>query len=367
MPLQNRVTPWGEVVALPERGLFMGNRGCLHDAQRHVTKRWARIPWVTCALVFKDRHRELMSPGQYTELFFLDEATALAADHRPCATCRRDAYETFKAYWLAANPDLAATTDGGIEAIDRLLHAERVDVAGRKRTWPARLGELPDGAMAVREGAREPLLVLGGAVHPWTPAGYGPRASLPADTPVQVLTPRSVVRVLARGYRPALHPTVNVPVAVPEVPAEVIVQPAPVPDRVVAPVTAAPVPAAPPTAPVGTGARAASGGGERLYRLETTPPPGNPLWTYFAAILIVTGMDRGAVYPLKKFFKNFSTHEQAGRIERAPGGYRLTRAGLKYFADRFEAGSPQRVMCNEVDAMVRLIRTGQAPGWVPIE
>ena len=347
----------------------MGNRGCLHDGQRHVTKRWARIPWVTCALVFKDRHRELMSPGQYTELFFLDEATALAAGHRPCATCRRDAYETFKAYWLAANPDLAATTDGGIEAIDRLLHAERVDVAGRKRTWSARLGELPDGAMAVREGAREPLLVLGGAVHPWTPAGYGPRAALPADTPVQVLTPRSVVRVLARGYRPALHPTVKAPVAVSEVPAEVIVQPAPVPDRVVAraaPVTAAPAPATRPTTPPATSEMAASGGGERLYRLEKTPA-GGALYTYFAAILTITGMDRGAVYPLKKFLKNFSGHEDAGRIEKAPGGYRLTPAGRKYFADRFEPGNPQRVMRNEVDAMVRLIRTGQAPGWVPIE
>jgi hypothetical protein len=137
MPLQNRVTPWGEIVALPERDLFMGNRGCLHDGQRHVTKRWERLPWVTCAPVFKDRHRQLMTPGQYTELFFLDGATALAAGHRPCATCRPNAFATFKVYWLAANPDLAATTDGSMEAIDRLLHSERVDAAGRKRTWPA--------------------------------------------------------------------------------------------------------------------------------------------------------------------------------------------------------------------------------------
>ena len=178
MPLQNRVTPWGEIVALPERGLFMGNRGCLHDGQRRVVKQWARNPWVTCALVFKDRHRPVMAPNQYTELFFLDEATALAAGHRPCATCRRDAYDTFKVYWLAANPDLAATTDGSMEAIDRLLHAERVDA------------------------------VLAGAVHPWTPAGYGPRLALAADAPVQVLTPPSMVKVLARGYRPALHGSV---------------------------------------------------------------------------------------------------------------------------------------------------------------
>jgi hypothetical protein len=205
MPLQNRVTPWGEIVALPERGLFMGNRGCVHDGQRRVVKQWARNPWVTCALVFKDNHRELMAPGKYTELFFLDEATALAAGHRPCATCRRDAYEKFKAYWLAANPELAATTDGTMESIDRLLHAERVDSAGHKTIWSARLGDLPDGAMVVREGAREPLLVVGGAVRPWTMAGYGARQVLPTATPVQVLTPRSVVKALARGYRPVPH------------------------------------------------------------------------------------------------------------------------------------------------------------------
>jgi hypothetical protein len=103
-----------------------------------------------------------------------------------------------------------------------------------------------------------------------------------------------------------------------------------------------------------------------LYRLEKTPA-GNALYTYFAAILIATGMDKGAAYPLKKFLKNFSGHEQAGRIEKAPGGYRLTRAGRDYFADRFEPGNPQRVLRHEVDAMVRLIRTGQAPGWVPVD
>ena len=361
MPLQNRVTPWGEIVALPERGLFMGNRGCLHDGQRQVTKRWARLPWVTCALVFKDRHRQVMTPGQYTELFFLDEATALAAGHRPCATCRRDAYDTFKVYWLAANRDLAATTDGSMEAIDRLLHAERVDAAGRKRTWPGRLGDLPDGAMVVRTGTREPLLVLGGAVHPWTPAGYGPRQALAADTPVQVLTPPSVVRVLARGYRPALHPSVTAPVAVPEVRAEATARPAP--ERVVvraAPVAGAPVPETPVAETVIPVA------GERLYRLEKTPA-GSALYAYFAAILIATGMDKGGVYPLKKFLKNFSGHEDAGRIEKAPGGYRLTRAGRDYFADRFAPGNPQRVMRHEVDAMVRLIRIGEAPGWVPVD
>ncbi len=207
MPLQNRVNPWGEIIATPERGLFMGNRGCLHDGQRRVTKAWARPPWVTCLLEFKDRHREVMSPGQYTELFFLDEATALAAGHRPCATCRRADYDAFKSLWLKANPELAARTEGKTTEIDKLLHAERVDARKNKRTWSARLGDLPDGSMVVLLGSREPLLVWGGQAHTWTPGGYTAARPLDPDTEVQVLTPLSVVKALAQGYRPVVHPS----------------------------------------------------------------------------------------------------------------------------------------------------------------
>ena len=207
MPLQNRMTPWGEIVATPERGLFMGNRGCLHDGQRRVTKAWARIPWVTCALKYKDRHRVVMSPGQYTELFFLDEPTALAAGHRPCATCRRVEYDAFKALWLEANPELAARSEEKITEIDKLLHAERADARRQKRTWSARLGDLPDGSMVVRRGTPDPLLVWGGQVHTWTPGGYTAARSLDPDTEVEVLTPFSVVKTLAQGYRPVVHPS----------------------------------------------------------------------------------------------------------------------------------------------------------------
>ncbi len=371
MPLQNRVTPWGEIVALPQRGLFMGNRDCLHDGQRHVVKKWARVPWVTCLVEFQGRHRGVMTPGQYTELFFLDEATALAAGHRPCATCRRADYDRFKALWVAANPDLAGTTNGTMEAIDRLLHAERVDAGGCKRTWTARLGELPDGVMVVRDGADEVLLRHAGGAYPWTPAGYGPRQVLPQDTMVRVLTPRSVAKVLARGYRPVLHPSVDAPVEVP------VAAPSTRPgSAATAPgsseVRSAPeprLPEAPAVPPRAVVARPSDDrpqtGGAQLYRLERTPA-GRALFTYFAAVLIATGMDRGAVYPLKKFLGNFSGHEQAGRIEKAAGGHRLTDAGREYFADRFRAGNAQYVDRGEVDAMVRLIRSGQAPGWVPV-
>jgi hypothetical protein len=205
MPLQNRVTPWGEIVATPERGLFMGNRGCLHDGQRRVTKAWARTPWVTCLLKFKDRHREVMSPGQYTELFFLDEATALAAGHRPCATCRRAEYDAFKALWLQANPELAARSEGKTTEIDKLLHAERVDAQRNKRTWSARLGDLPDGCMVVLPGTRDPCW-SGMVGAPGHLAGYASRSHWP-PIPVEVLTPPSVVKALGHGYRPVVHPS----------------------------------------------------------------------------------------------------------------------------------------------------------------
>ncbi len=357
MPLQNRVTPWGEIVALPERGQLMGNRGCLHDAHRRVVKRWARVPWITCLLQFGDRQREVMTPGQYTELFFLDEATALAAGHRPCATCRRADYNAFKAFWLAANPDLAATADGTMASIDELLHAERVDADGRKRTWSARLGELPDGTMMVREGTQEPLLVQGGAFYPWTPAGYGPRQVASPDLPVRVLTPPSVVKALAQGYRPAVHSSVAVPVPWPGTPAPATEN---MTDRVT-PIADSPAPLAAKCADT-----AVNRAGERLFRLEQTPA-GKALYTYFAAVLIATEMDQGAVYPLKRFLKNFGGHEQAGRIERVPGGHRLTRAGRDYFADRYQPGNPQHVDRREVEAMLRLVRTGKAPGWVPAD
>ncbi len=209
MPLKNRVTPWGEIVATPQRGLFMGNRGCLHDGQWRVTKAWARTPWVTCLLQFKDRHREVMSPGQYTELFFLDEATALAAGHRPCATCRRAEYDTFKALWLEANPEQAERSEGKTTEIDKLLHAERVDAQRNKRTWSARLGDLPDGCLVVLPGTRDPWLVWDGLVHTWTAGGYASRRLMPPDTALEVLTPPSVVKTLARGYRPVVHPSAD--------------------------------------------------------------------------------------------------------------------------------------------------------------
>lgn len=194
MPRQNRVTPFGEVVTAPERGTLMGNRGLLHDAAGRVRKPFALKRWIACVLAFKGRRRPVMAPGRYTELFFLDEATALAAGHRPCAECQRAKFDAFRRHF----PGRSAP------AIDDVLHAERLD--GRdKRTHRARLDRLPDGAMVALDGAA--FLVRGGQLRPWSFGGYGPPESCPADREVDVLTPKSIVRAIAAGYAVGVHPS----------------------------------------------------------------------------------------------------------------------------------------------------------------
>jgi hypothetical protein len=199
MPLQNRVTPFGEIVAVPDRGAWTGNRGgCFHTPDRRLKRRpWAGPRWLVCVLEFRGRHREVMSPGLYTELFFLDEATALAAGHRPCRECRRDDHERFKTAWGAAT---------AVE-LDDVLHRERLTAAGAKRTFDAQLSDLPDGVFVTRKG--EPtaaLLVSAGRLWRWSPAGYADAGRRGRET-VTVLTPPSTVRALAAGYAPQRHPT----------------------------------------------------------------------------------------------------------------------------------------------------------------
>jgi hypothetical protein len=204
MALHNRVTPAGEIVADPARGLFVGNRGILHDDARRLGRaRWRHKNWITCLLDFKGRRRDVMSPRRYTELFFLDEAVALAAGHRPCAECRRDRYRAFVAAWAAGTGH-----DGPpprAHELDAVLHAARIDpTTRRQRTYMAELSCLPDGAFIRLEDA--PLLVLGDRLLPWAPGGYGDAVARPSGGSVCVLTPRPSVAVLAAGYRPALYP-----------------------------------------------------------------------------------------------------------------------------------------------------------------
>ena len=202
MPYQNRVTPFGEIIATPERGFLMGNRGILHDRAGKLTrKRWAGRAWLICLLAYKGWHREIMVPGQYTHLFFLDEASALAAGHRPCALCQRARFNEFRAAWAGWDKPRAST-------IDHILHDERLTDARSKRTHPMAYGSLAEGAMFVAPGeANAALLKWRGGAHRWSPAGYRPVSDVRFPAKVNVLTPPSSVAVLAAGYRLGVHPS----------------------------------------------------------------------------------------------------------------------------------------------------------------
>jgi hypothetical protein len=209
MPLQNRVTPEGEIIATPHRGLMMGNRGgCFHLPDRTLGgRRWATRQWIACVLEFKGRHRAaMMQPNRYTELFFLDEATALAAGHRPCFECRRRDAERFAALWAETRgwPAPARAPE-----MDATLHAERVGAQGRQLTYRAQLAGLPDGVFLRLAGAgdSQAYLLDSDRLLAWTPAGYAAAVPAVRRREVEVLTPRSMVAVLSSGYRPLLHPS----------------------------------------------------------------------------------------------------------------------------------------------------------------
>ncbi|MGH6715066.1 MAG: hypothetical protein ACREDC_02630 [Bradyrhizobium sp.] len=202
MPLQNRVTPVGDIVATPERGLFTGNRGIIHDPATRtlLRRRWSSAAWLTCVLRFRGRRRKVMGTRSWTELFFLDEATALAAGHRPCFFCRREDANRFRAAWEAGNDvDQILAPD-----MDVVLHRERLDGRDKRlHPLPMPLKELPDGAM-VQAGA-DCFLIAQGRVMKWAPAGY---REAPADLEnAMLLTPPSTLRALQSGYRPVLHPS----------------------------------------------------------------------------------------------------------------------------------------------------------------
>lgn len=200
MPRQNRVTPEGRIEADPARGLLTGNRGVLHDAaQRLGAARWRHPHWITCALTYKDWRRPIMAPGRWTELFFLDEAVALAAGHRPCALCRRADFNRFLEAW-----ERAFGAREQVPAIDAALHRARVEPRSRRQvTHRAPLEALPDGVFL--RWRDRPHLALGGRLLRWTHAGYD--AAALGEGEVEVLTPAPLVAVLRAGYRPLLHPS----------------------------------------------------------------------------------------------------------------------------------------------------------------
>jgi hypothetical protein len=207
MPRQNRVTPLGDIVSTPARGTLMGNRGRLHDEHGALRRPFLGQRWILCLLSFKGWWRPVMAPGQYTELFFLDEATGLAAGHRPCAECQRPRFEHFRARWAAANPRLAGGPHLTAPALDAVLHAERLTPSGRKRTFSASAASLPAGTFVLLPGQSSAYLVLDRWLLRWSPFGYDAALARPSAASVRVLTPRSVVKTLAAGYSAALHPS----------------------------------------------------------------------------------------------------------------------------------------------------------------
>jgi len=198
LPARNRVTPTGEIVASRLRGLFMGNRGCLHEG-REVVRRWRTRAWITCATEFRGRRVQQWAPGRYTVLFFHDEAVALAAGQRPCAECRHPDHRRFLDAWEVVHGERPRAP-----AVDAVLHAERLDgptPQSRRRSWR----DLPTGVFVVHDD--EPALVLGDAVVPWSvDVGYQRPVARPLAGQATVLTPPSTVEVVSAGYRPVIHP-----------------------------------------------------------------------------------------------------------------------------------------------------------------
>lgn len=199
MPLQNRVDPFGNIRAVSQRGHCMGNRGILHNDQQQLTRYYKHKNWIICQLNFKNRQRTVMSPGKYTELFFLDEATALAAGHRPCWECNRVRAKTFKQCWQLAHPQAT-------ETIDQILHRERVKPRQPRQhtkiTYFANLDNLPNGSFISLHG--QPYLVCDNCLHLWSFTGYGEPIAKPKNIEVMVLTPQSTVRTLLMGYQPLI-------------------------------------------------------------------------------------------------------------------------------------------------------------------
>jgi hypothetical protein len=205
---RNRVDPWGELQAVPARGGLMGNRGILHIGQ-DIVRRWAGKAWVTCVLDASFQKRTPFSPGTYSELFFLDEATAYAAGHRPCRVCQRQRHDQFNAAWTATNAPADGRARLPIATIDQALHAERTTPGKGKRSFAAAVGDLPLGTFFEHRG--QARLVWHTGLLVWSFQGYAQGGALAPGAEVEVLTPRSIVALFRAGFRPGVHPSANDP------------------------------------------------------------------------------------------------------------------------------------------------------------
>lgn len=230
MPRRNRVDPWGDLVADPARGLFTGNRGCVvDDAENVVRHHGTNLLWITCRLTFRDWRVGLARPGRWTPLFFLDDAVALAAGHRPCSTCRREDYVSYRDAVTAGvrgRGSVGGSTPLRAADLNRRLASERLrpgrglDRAADRILWRAALADLPDGTVVLDDTGRPCLWADGGlrafAFDGWGPFRTGGIGELGTEVSgrervVDVLTPPTSVMALAHGFVPTLHPSASHP------------------------------------------------------------------------------------------------------------------------------------------------------------
>jgi len=198
--LQNRVDPLGQLIKTKARGTWTGNRGVLHNHAQEILRPFKLKAWITCRLEFKGKKRPIMAPDRWTELFFLDEATAFAAGHRPCCECRRADFNRFKQAWLKGNPEYNISEKTSIREIDKVIHRERIGRDQSKITFDANPADLPDGSFVLFN--QSPFLVLDNKLFQWSPSGYEKGITMPEIDELPVLTPRSVVNAFRAGYLP---------------------------------------------------------------------------------------------------------------------------------------------------------------------
>lgn len=200
--LQNRVDPFGEIIKTPERGAWLGNRGVLHNDKKEIVRPYKVKAWITCVLEFRGRHREVMTPNRWTELFFLDEATAFSAGHRPCFQCRYNDHQRFKKFWLKDNPQYGFNMKTPVANIDEIIQSERIAADKSKVTYQENVKALPDGTFVSYND--KPYLLKNYQLFLWSPAGYEKPIDLPEDKKITVLTPKSIVNMFSAGYVPQM-------------------------------------------------------------------------------------------------------------------------------------------------------------------
>ena len=210
MPLQNRVNPFSTITATPERGTWTGNRGVIHNADKEIVRNHAVKYWITCELKYKNFQRKVMTPNRWTELFFLDEATAFAAGHRPCGFCRNSDFKRFKSLWLLANGErYGLKKDAKIDVIDALIHQERLNEDGFQKTFKANLTTLPDGTFITLNDSSKAYLWFQQNLYEWSFSSYAKILGIVQNQEVEVLTPFSYVEVFRVGYLPEVHVSIS--------------------------------------------------------------------------------------------------------------------------------------------------------------